>query len=224
MPITTIVFDIGETLVDETRHWGAWADWMGVPRFTFFAAMGAVIERGLHHRAVFQLLRPGFDVEAALARRAAEGDRYAFEPGDFYPDAMPCLSEIRRLGYSVGLAGNQPEAAEAALRAAGVGADFIASSARWGVEKPSPAFFRRVIHAAGVAAAQIAYVGDRLDNDVLPARDIGMTAVFLRRGPWGMVHAGRPQAALAHIRLELLADLAGALAAFQRETGVHGQD
>jgi hypothetical protein len=29
MPVTTVVFDVGETLVDETRHWGEWADWMG---------------------------------------------------------------------------------------------------------------------------------------------------------------------------------------------------
>ncbi|MDR3510354.1 MAG: HAD family hydrolase [Caulobacteraceae bacterium] len=212
MPITTVVFDVGETLVDETRHWGEWADWMGVPRFTFFAAMGAVIERGWHHRTVFQLVRPGFDVEAAMRRRAAEGYRYRFASGDFYPDALPCLTQLRRLGYRIGLAGNQPEEAEQALRAAGIDADFIASSARWGVEKPSLAFFQRVVDAAGCAPPAIAYVGDRLDNDVLPARDIGMTAVFIRRGPWGCVHAGRPDVERAHIRLESLRDLADALA------------
>lgn len=213
MPITTVVFDVGETLVDETRHWGEWADWMGVPRFAFFAAMGAVIERGWHHRTVFQLVRPGFDVDAAVRERAAEGYRHHFLRSDFYPDALPCLAALRGRGYRIGLAGNQPEEAERALRAAGIDAHFIASSARWGVEKPSLAFFQRVVDAAGRPPAEIAYVGDRLDNDVLPARDIGMTAVFIRRGPWGYIHAGRPDVERAHIRLETLRDLPRALAA-----------
>ena len=211
MPITTVVFDVGETLVDETRHWGEWADWMDVPRLTFFAALGAVIERGQHHRRVFELLRPGFDVPAAEAERRAAGWRYRFVPGDFYPDALPCLAALRAKGLRIGLAGNQPEAAEAALREAGIEADFIASSARWGVEKPSPAFFARVIEAAGRPAGEIAYVGDRLDNDVLPAKAAGLTAVFLRRGPWGVLHALRPGAAQADLRLESLHGLAEAL-------------
>lgn len=211
MPITTVVFDVGETLVDETRHWGEWADWMDVPRLTFFAALGAVIERGQHHRRVFELLRPGFDVPAAEAERRVAGWRYRFVPGDFYPDALPCLAALRAKGLRIGLAGNQPEAAEAALSEAGIEADFIASSARWGAEKPSPAFFARVIEAAGRPAGEIAYVGDRLDNDVLPAKAAGLTAVFLRRGPWGVLHALRPGAAQADLRLESLHGLAEAL-------------
>ena len=213
MAITTVVFDVGETLVDETRHWGDWADWMGVPRLTFFAVLGAVIERGEHHRQVFQVLRPGFDVEAATAQRKAEGWRYSLQPGDFYADALPCLTALRAAGYRVGLAGNQPEEAEPALAAAGAPADFIASSASWGVEKPSPAFFDRVIEAAGRPASQIAYVGDRLDNDVLPAADAGMAAVFIRRGPWGYLHAAQPEAARAALRIDSLSELLPALAA-----------
>jgi HAD superfamily hydrolase (TIGR01549 family) len=213
MPVTTVVFDIGETLVDETRLWGEWADWMGVPRLTFHAAMGAVIERGWHHRTVFQLLRPGFDVEAAVVQRAAEGYRYHIGRRDLYPDALACLAELHRRGYRIGLAGNQPEETEAALRAAGAPADFIGSSARWGVEKPDFAFFHRVIDAAGRPASEIAYVGDRLDNDVLPARDAGMTAVFIRRGPWGHIHASRPEAARAHLTIGSLRELTGALGA-----------
>ena len=206
-----MVFDVGETLVDETRHWGEWADWLGIPRLTFFAALGAVIERGEHHRRVFDLVRPGLDLQAETRRRQAAGWRYGFEPGDFYPDARPCLTALRAAGLKIGLAGNQPEEAEAALAKAGLTADFIASSAGWGVEKPSPAFFRKVSEAAGAPADQVAYVGDRLDNDVLPAKAAGMLAVFLRRGPWGVVHAGWPQANQADIRLESLAELPAAL-------------
>lgn len=211
MPITTVVFDVGETLVDESRNYSEWADFLGVSRHAFFAALGSVIESGRHHYSVFDLVRPGFDLRAAQQQREAAGWRYLFEPDDFYPDALACLGELAALGYRVGVAGNQPEAAERALLAAGVQADFIASSAGWKVEKPSPDFFAKVVEAAGRPAHEIAYVGDRLDNDVLPAKAAGMTAVFLRRGPWGYIQAGWPQAAEADIRLDSLAELSAAL-------------
>jgi FMN phosphatase YigB (HAD superfamily) len=89
--------------------------------------------------------------------------------------------------------------------------DFVASSARWGVEKPDPAFFRRIVTESGVEPDRIAYVGDRLDNDVLPAIDAGMAGIFLRRGPWGFIHASWPEVARARIRLETLDELPAAL-------------
>jgi hypothetical protein len=41
--INAALFDVGETLVDETREYGTWADWLGVPRHTFSAVFGAVV-------------------------------------------------------------------------------------------------------------------------------------------------------------------------------------
>ena len=212
MPITTVFFDVGETLVDETGMWGRWADWLGVPRFTFFAVLGAVIARGEHHSRVFEVLRPGFDLAAARQARAAAGDADVFGADDFYADALPCLSALRARGYTIGIAGNQPAAAERMLRDAGVPADIVASSASWGVEKPSPAFFARIVEAAGVKPGQIAYVGDRADNDIAPAAEAGLTAVFLRRGPWALIHDTHPALARAHLRLNSLADLPDAIA------------
>ena len=207
-----VVFDIGETIVDETRHWGEWADWLGVPRLTFFAALGAVIERGEHHRAVFELVVPGIDLDAEIARRAATQSDPRLDANDLYPDAGPCLAELRRAGYRVGLVANQPAWIEDAL-ARLFDVDVIAASERLGVAKPSPAFFARVAELTELPPERIAYVGDRLDNDVLPARGAGMLAVFLRRGPWGMLHARRSDAARADVRLDSLADLPAALRA-----------
>jgi len=44
----------------------------------------------------------------------------------------------------------------------------------------------------GCAPTEIAYVGDRLDNDIPPALAAGMIAVFVRRGPWGWIDAPTP--------------------------------
>ncbi len=122
---------------------------------------------------------------------------------------MPGGAAGRGLAHRI--AGNQPQAAETSLAALGVPADFIASSARWGVEKPDPGFFAKVAEAAGFRAAAIAYVGDRLDNDVLPAKAAGMHGVFIRRGPWGVIHAAWADAARADLRIETLDGLAEAL-------------
>ena len=55
--IEVVVFDVGETLVDEEhRAWSEQADAAGVPRLTLFGALGALIERGEHHRDVWSLL------------------------------------------------------------------------------------------------------------------------------------------------------------------------
>jgi FMN phosphatase YigB (HAD superfamily) len=131
---------------------------------------------------------------------------------DFYPDAIPCLHALAGCGLTLGLAANQPAGAEIALAAVGLPVSFIATSARWGVEKPSAEFFERIVSETGARPGQIAYVGDRLDNDVLPARQTGMFAVFVRRGPWGHIHARRPDAACASATIDSLAELPGLLA------------
>lgn len=58
-----------------------------------------------------------------------------------------------------------------------------------------------------VEPAGVAYVGDRVDNDVLPAKAAGMFAVLVRRGPWGYLGARRPEAATADLRLDDLTSL-----------------
>jgi FMN phosphatase YigB (HAD superfamily) len=209
--VRMVAFDVGETLIDETRHWGEWADWMGVPRLTFFATLGMVIAARRHHRDVFQVLRPGFDHDAERAKRIAGGWRYRFEPGDFYPDAIPSLTALQEKGYRLAIAGNQWKECESEFRRHGIAIDLLASSESWGVEKPSHAFFERLIGEAELPAGEIAYVGDRADNDIVPVVEVGMKAVFIRRGPWGVAHAHGPEAARAHARIESLAELPGVL-------------
>ena len=78
--------------------------------------------------------------------------------------------------------------------------------------KPDPAFFARVCATLDAHPSDIAYVGDRVANDVLPARAAGMLAVHLRRGRWALLNAGWPEAAQADLRLDGLTALPEALA------------
>jgi hypothetical protein len=146
--IAAVVFDIGETLVDETRAWSLEAQRSGVTSLTLFAALGALIERGEDHREVW-----------ALLGKQPPSAPIMLEVTDFYPDALPCVRAAIAAGLRVGLAGNQPESTEQALRDLGLSVDLIASSARWGVEKPDVAFFRRIADEMNVAPGRIVYVG-----------------------------------------------------------------
>jgi HAD superfamily hydrolase (TIGR01549 family) len=185
--IKAVFFDVGGTILDESGEFGAWADWLGVPRHTFSAVFGAAIARGQHWQQPFRVFRPDFDLATELDRRAAAGKPESFREEDLYPDARACLRALKDQGLLVGLAGNQPAHAEASLRALDLPVDVIGTSYGWGVEKPAPAFFARVLREGGGDASSILYVGDRPDNDVRPALEAGMWACLIRRGPWGYI-------------------------------------
>lgn len=212
-PLRAVVFDVGDTLYSEDRAWAAWADWLGVSPRTLGAALGAVVARRDDHRTAFELIRPGgFDLAAEQAARAAAGR--PDDPAALYdlaPGAAECLAALRGAGLRVGVAANQPAAVAPLLEGLLEPGELMGISAAWGLAKPDPAFFARVARELELDPAEIAYVGDRIDNDVVPAADAGMLAVHLRTGPWGVVQAQWPEAARAALRADTLADVATGL-------------
>lgn len=59
--------------------------------------------------------------------------------------------------------------------------DWILGSAEEGVRKPDPDFFRKIFHATGLEAENIAYVGDSMRLDIGPALNLGMNAILIDR-------------------------------------------
>ncbi|RGA02672.1 HAD family hydrolase [Microbispora triticiradicis] len=208
--VRALVFDVGETLIDETRIWSRWADRLGVPRLAFMGVLGGMAALDRSHREAFELVRPGIDVEAeieAWRREDPAGLRENFDADDLYPDVRPGLAALRAAGYDLVVAGNQPPQAYDALVAMDLPVDGVHTSAAWNVEKPDPAFFAKVAAVCGHEPEEILYVGDRLDNDVLPAAAAGMRTALLRRGPWGHLHAARAESARADLVVDALTDL-----------------
>jgi FMN phosphatase YigB (HAD superfamily) len=142
MALSVVVFDVGETLVDEATTYQRW------------------------------------EAEGATT--------FVFADQDLHTDALPCLAALRARGLRLGAAGNMYAHHEGFLRAH---VDFVGSSERWGVEKPDPGFFAHVVEEAGAPAAEILYVGDRVDKDVLPAQAAGLHAVRIRRGAHAQVES-----------------------------------
>lgn len=192
MTLRSVVFDVGETLLDDTVEFGRWADWIGVPRHTFSAVLGAVTAQGRDNAETFQYFQPGFDLAAQRQAREAAGVGEAITDDDLYPDVRPTLQRLRERGLWVGIAGNQTDRAANLLRALDLPVDAIATSGEWGVAKPEPDFFARVVAFAPGAPHEILYVGDHRDNDIVPAHAAGLRTALIRRGPWGYMWAADP--------------------------------
>ncbi len=189
--LKAVVFDVGETLIDETGMWERAADAVGVARFTLMGVLGGLAARGEHHSRAWEIL-------------GVEQPSSTWGPDDFYPDALPCLECLRSRGVRVAAVGNTPVETEDLLREH---VEVLGSSERWGVAKPEREFFERIMAGTSLAPDQIAYVGDRVDNDVEPALAAGMVAVHIRRGPWGHLHEPPPDA----LRIRSLEELPEAL-------------
>ena len=142
MALSVVVFDVGETLVDEAATYERW--------------------------------------------RAEGATTFVFADRDLHLDALPCLTALRARGLRLGAAGNMFARHEEFLRPH---VDFVGSSERWGVEKPDAGFFAHVVEAADAPAEEIVYVGDRVDNDIVPARAAGLLAVRIRRGAHARVES-----------------------------------
>lgn len=207
--IRTVAFDIGETLVSDTRYWALWADWLGAPRHTVSALVGAVVANGRDNAEALRLLRPGIDLDAERAAMEAAGRGEQLGEDDLYPDVRSALESLRGAGYRVIAAGNQTVRAGELLRDLDLPADLIATSGEWGVAKPDPGFFAQVVGAAGATAEEVLYVGDHPQSDLFPAKAAGLQAAHLRRGPWGHLWADDPDVALtADMRVNSLGELA----------------
>ncbi|MER6570249.1 HAD family hydrolase [Streptomyces sp. NPDC001093] len=207
--IRAVVFDVGECLVDETREYGTWADWLEVPRHTFHAMFGAVIAQGRDYREVFQEFRPGFDLYKEREKRAAAGQPETFGEEDLYADVRPALARLRADGVWLGIAGNQTVRAGRILRELfSDDVDLIGTSDDWGASKPDLEFFKRVAAVVPFEVGEILYVGDRCDNDIRPAREAGMHTALVHRGPWATIQWDSPQAReLPTLRVESLLEL-----------------
>ncbi|POX58124.1 hydrolase [Streptomyces sp. Ru62] len=208
--IETIVFDVGETITRDDRYWGAWADWLGVPRHTLSALVGAVVAQGRDNAEALRLVRPGIDVAAEYRAREAACCGEHLDEDDLYDDVRPAFSALRRAGVRVVVAGNQTARAGQLLRGLDLPADLIVTSGEWGVAKPQPEFFQRVVEVAEAPADRVLYVGDHPANDVYPAKSAGLRTAHLRRGPWGNLWADAPETvAAADWRIGGLMELVG---------------
>src|SRR4051812_26694403 len=100
------------------------------------------------------------------------------------PGIDDLLRKLHQLDLRLGIVANQPEAMRERLERAGIGAlfDHQGLSGLTGFRKPDARAFTTAAEALGVAVGECIMVGDRIDNDIAPAKALGMAAILFRTG------------------------------------------
>lgn len=179
--IRFLFFDMGSTLADETKAWEA--------RFRAQAAMAEAREKGVTEDD----LRRGVEKASREFRKLYRGALddlgiremapYSHALETLFPDAPPVLSRLKKR-YALGMIANQGAGLEDRLKAFHVWEDFsvVVSSFDVGLKKPDPAIFRLALDRAEAKPEEAIMIGDRLDNDIAPAKALGMKTVWVRQG------------------------------------------
>lgn len=177
--IRWIFFDIGSTLVDEEK--------------AYIHRIRDMI------RGTPVTFEQFWDKRIQFAKEGINGDQKAIEYFGLKKtpwhseDEVPfddCEETLRALcdrGYQLGVIANQKPGAKDRLDAWGLGRYFsvIASSAELGVSKPDKEIFLRALAMADCRPKNAVMVGDRLDNDIRPAKELGMKTIRIRKGITG---------------------------------------
>ena len=100
-----------------------------------------------------------------------------------YPEAEGVLSALSRR-YSIGIIANQSAGTDARLERWGLlrYISLTIASAEVGITKPDLAIFKLAMRRAGAGPTQIVMVGDRIDNDITPAKSLGWKTIRIKQG------------------------------------------
>ncbi len=175
--IKWIFFDMGSTLIDETK---AMEHRIREVIEGTDVTYGQFLERML----MFAKQNKPADLETIKFFGLTKTPWHK-EDECLFPETIECLRRIHEY-YKIGIIANQSLGSEERLKRFGIlqYIDVLVSSAEEGVEKPDKRIFEIALERAGCNAAEAVMVGDRLDNDIVPANRLGMYTVWIRQGIW----------------------------------------
>ena len=171
-----LFFDVGTTLADETEAYNhRIRDAIEGTDITF--------EQFQKKRIFFTKQNLKGDLEA-IKYFGLEKTPWHKEDEVPYPDAEDVLKYLSSQGYKIGVIANQSPGTATRLEKWGLlkYIDVVAASAELGVAKPDRAIFDKALEMAGCTAQEAVMIGDRLDNDISPAKKLGMKAIWIRQG------------------------------------------
>ncbi len=195
MTIRAVLFDVGgplntevehERLIDEDLRSGLEAASISVSDEDYARAWRAAIDSFAPnaYRSVIWTLAAGdrklaISVYQRMEERSHERTNFELRSG-----VAEMLQALSDRGLRLGLAANQPAKVIDRLRECGV-ADYFGYqgvSGSHGYRKPDVRLFLHACEQLDVLPEECVMVGDRIDNDVAPARLLGMRTVRLRTG------------------------------------------
>ena len=173
-----LFFDIGSTLVDETLCDATRiADTLRGTNISQEAFAEKLQHYAARNQDAYKMCLQCFSLPKAPWRSDLE---------QLYP-AVPTLLQQLSRRYSLGIIANQNAGLEARLEQWEIQSyfDVVISSHEIGASKPEPAIFAAALTAAKCSPEKACMIGDRLDNDILPAQQLGMRTIWVRQGLGG---------------------------------------
>lgn len=177
--IKWIFFDIGSTLVDESVAYKNRIERTisntDVGYDEFYQRM---VEISKHSQNAYNLVLTEYGLNKVTWN---SDDEFV------YPEAENCLSELSK-HYKIGIIANQNFGSQERLDKLGLlkYINLVIASAEEGVAKPDLRIFEIVLNKADCKAEESVIVGDRLDNDIVPASKIGMKTVWIKQDLGGL--------------------------------------
>ncbi len=173
--IKWIFFDIGSTLVDEsTAYKNRIKRTIANTDVSYNEFYQRMVEISNRNQNAYNMVLEEYGLTKAPWNSDAEF---------VYPEAENCLCELSK-HYKIGIIANQNLGSEERLEKLGLlkYIDLVIASAEEGVSKPDLRIFQIALDRANCKPEEALMVGDRIDNDIVPANKIGMKTIWIKQG------------------------------------------
>lgn len=170
-----VFFDVGSTLVDESKVYEE--------RIKTIAETAKVSYEYVYQTALeFYKQNKKGDLET-IKLLNVKTPKWRFEDEVLYHEAEECLRKLSEK-YNIGIIANQELGTEKRLKDFGIlqYIDLVIASAEEGVAKPDKRIFEVALHRANCKPQYAVMVGDRIDNDIIPAKALGMKTIWIKQG------------------------------------------
>ena len=173
--ITWLFFDVGSTLIDEQfayKH-----------RLQDIAKAANTTYQKVYDTAMeFYKQNKKGDLETAK-QLGVPLPKWHTEDEILYPDATQCLKNLCHK-YKIGIIANQELGTKDRLQQQGIlqYIDLVIASAEEGVAKPDEKIFKIALERAACKSGNAIMIGDRIDNDIIPAKNLGFHTIWIKQG------------------------------------------
>jgi HAD superfamily hydrolase (TIGR01549 family) len=185
-----VFLDVGETIVDESRPLRNIIEQFiyHASEMNYNLSLEQVEEAMIYYysqlcphpmREVMEKFVPS-EKNRDLIRNKMKYNKELEQP---YPEAQAVLKYLSE-HYQIGIIANQNVGTSARLELYGLMPyiSLVCSSAEAGFVKPDLRFFEMALEQAKCKSQHAVMIGDRLDNDIFPAKHLGMQAIWIRQG------------------------------------------
>ena len=173
--IEWIFFDVGSTLVDESLAYEH--------RMREMADLANTTYSNVYETAMtFYKKNKKGDLETARLL-GIDFPKWHKEDERLYEETAECLKVLSDR-YKIGVIANQSLGTKSRLEQYGIlpYIDLVIASAEEGVAKPDRRIFEIALERGNCKPENAVMIGDRVDNDIVPAKSIGMRTIWIKQG------------------------------------------